>query len=105
MKFSIRDVLWLTVVVALVVCWGIDRVRIRESELRARMLAERTLKEAEQAIAAARSEVNFAKMSEQWAHQRADAAQAAQKRAESALAEAAATAERATDLTSHVSPK
>jgi hypothetical protein len=26
MKFSIRDVLWLTVVVALAVCWGLDRV-------------------------------------------------------------------------------
>jgi hypothetical protein len=27
MRFSIRDVLWLTVVVALVVGWGVDRMR------------------------------------------------------------------------------
>lgn len=35
-KFSIRDVLWLTVVVALAAAWGIDRsrqsARIRELE-------------------------------------------------------------------------
>jgi hypothetical protein len=36
MKFSIRDVLWLTVVVALAVGWGLDRVRIRRAELQAR---------------------------------------------------------------------
>ena len=36
MKFSIRDVLWLTVVVALAVGWGLDRVRIRRAEIQAR---------------------------------------------------------------------
>jgi hypothetical protein len=43
MKFSIRDVLWLTVVVALAVCWTLDRVSLRRSELRARQEAERAL--------------------------------------------------------------
>jgi len=50
MKFSIRDVLWLTVVVALVVGWGLDRVQLRQAEVKARraelsarMAAEQTL--------------------------------------------------------------
>ena len=50
MKFSIRDVLWLTVVVALAVGWGIDRVQFRReqanarrAELRARMASEQAL--------------------------------------------------------------
>jgi hypothetical protein len=28
LRFTIRDVLWLTVVVALAVGWGVDRVRL-----------------------------------------------------------------------------
>jgi hypothetical protein len=36
MKFSIRDVLWLTVVVALAVGWGLDRMRFRRAEIQAR---------------------------------------------------------------------
>ena len=54
MKFSIRDVLWLTVVAALAVCWGIDRVQFRRelvnarrAELRARMESERAMAESE----------------------------------------------------------
>ena len=54
MKFSIRDVLWLTVVVALAVCWGLDRIRLqreqvnaRRAELRARMEAQVALENAE----------------------------------------------------------
>ena len=50
MKFSIRDVLWLTVVVALAMGWGIDRVQFlreqanaRREELSARMAAEQAL--------------------------------------------------------------
>jgi hypothetical protein len=43
MKFSIRDVLWLTVVVALAVCWGLDRVSLVRAEQRTRMEAERAI--------------------------------------------------------------
>jgi hypothetical protein len=43
MKFSIRDVLWLTVVVALAVGWGIDRLSLHRTELRARHEADRAL--------------------------------------------------------------
>ena len=39
-RFTIRDVLWLTVVVALVVGWGLDRVQLRRAETRARRDAE-----------------------------------------------------------------
>jgi hypothetical protein len=49
MKFSIRDVLWLTVVVALAVCWGIDRAALRKAESQARLEAERALAEARRA--------------------------------------------------------
>jgi cell division protein FtsB len=41
MKFSIRDVLWLTVVVALAVCWGLDRAQLRQAEMSARLEAEK----------------------------------------------------------------
>jgi hypothetical protein len=51
MRFSIRDVLWLTVVVALAVCWGIDRMALRRAELRARLEVERALLNAELARA------------------------------------------------------
>jgi hypothetical protein len=53
MKFSIRDVLWLTVVVALAVCWALDRAALRRAELRARQEAERALYHAELARAQA----------------------------------------------------
>ncbi len=53
-RFTIRDVLWLTVVVALAVCWGLDRVQFRReqvnarrAELRARMEAQRAMENAE----------------------------------------------------------
>jgi hypothetical protein len=32
LRFSIRDVLWLTVVVALGVGWGLERVRLRQQQ-------------------------------------------------------------------------
>jgi hypothetical protein len=38
MKFSIRDVLWLTVVAALAVGWSLDRMALRRAE-RARIAA------------------------------------------------------------------
>jgi hypothetical protein len=53
MKFSIRDVLWLTVVVALAVCWALDRAALHRAELRARMEAERAMVHAELARAQA----------------------------------------------------
>lgn len=40
MKFSIRDVLWLTVVVALGVCWALDRVTLMRAVQQAKV-AER----------------------------------------------------------------
>lgn len=56
MKFSIRDVLWLTVVVALAVCWGLDRLQLwraevnaRRAELTARQAAEQATVEAQRA--------------------------------------------------------
>ncbi len=54
MKFSIRDVLWLTVVVALAVGWGIDRVQFRREQLNARQAEQRARMEAEQALYASR---------------------------------------------------
>ena len=54
MKFSIRDVLWLTVVVALAVCWGIDRVQNHREQLNARQAEQRARMEAEQALYSAR---------------------------------------------------
>jgi len=42
-RFTIRDVLWLTVVVALAVCWGLDRVSLVRAEQRARMEAQRAI--------------------------------------------------------------
>jgi hypothetical protein len=51
MKFSIRDVLWLTVVVALAVGWGLDRLSLRRGELRARQEADRARYHAEMARA------------------------------------------------------
>ena len=50
MKFSIRDVLWFTVVVALAVGWGIDRVQFRREQLNARQAVQRARMEAEQAL-------------------------------------------------------
>jgi hypothetical protein len=51
MKFSIRDVLWLTVVVALAVGWSLDRVALRRAEQRARQEAKREMINAELARA------------------------------------------------------
>jgi len=39
MKFSIRDVLWLTVVVAMGVCWWLDHKALRQAELTAQLNA------------------------------------------------------------------
>jgi len=49
MKFSIRDVLWLTVVVALAVCWALDRVTLMRAEQRARIEAQRAIVAEQQA--------------------------------------------------------
>lgn len=54
MKFSIRDVLWLTVVVALAVCWALDRVTLMRAEQQAGLAAERARLEAVQALYATR---------------------------------------------------
>ena len=61
-RFTIRDVLWLTVVVALAVGWGLDRVQFRReqlnarrAELRARVEAERARENAELARAMERA--------------------------------------------------
>ena len=54
MKFSIRDVLWLTVLAALAVCWGIDRVQLRRDQLNARQAEQRARMEAEQALYASK---------------------------------------------------
>jgi hypothetical protein len=61
-RFTIRDVLWLTVVVALAVGWGLDRVHLRReqvnarrAELRARMEAQRAQESAEFARAMERA--------------------------------------------------
>ena len=62
MRFTIRDVLWLTVVVALAVGWGLDRVQFRReqvnarrAELSARMEAQRAQENAELARAMERA--------------------------------------------------
>ena len=47
MKFSIRDVLWLTVVVALAVGWTIDRVKLRRAASDALRTASQTQAQAE----------------------------------------------------------
>ena len=54
MKFSIRDVLWLTVVVALAVGWGIDRAQFRREQVNARRAELRARQAAEQAMYAAK---------------------------------------------------
>jgi len=61
-RFTIRDVLWLTVVVALAVGWGLDRAQFRReqlnarrAELSARMEAERAMANAEHARAMERA--------------------------------------------------
>ena len=61
-RFTIRDVLWLTVIVALAVGWGLDRVQFRReqlnarrAELRARVEAERAMENAELARAMERA--------------------------------------------------
>ena len=81
MKFSIRDVLWLTVVVALAVCWALDRVALRRAEGRARIEAERALYMAE--LAQAQAEV---------------------AQANALAVEAAANAAREAEITSDASP-
>ena len=45
-RFTIRDVLWLTVIVALAVCWGLDRAQLRREKV-ARKEAEVALANAE----------------------------------------------------------
>ena len=55
LKFSIRDLLWLTVVVALAVAWSLDRSRLRD-EARA-VEAERGL--LEETVAAAKARAKF----------------------------------------------
>jgi len=77
MKFSIRDLLWLTVVVALAVCWGIDRARTRESELRVRISAERALPEATRARALEEREAALVQVLKQDAANAARVAEAA----------------------------
>jgi hypothetical protein len=54
MKFSIRDMLWLTVLVALAVCWGLDRVHLRQAEANARREELSARMAAEQALYASR---------------------------------------------------
>ena len=61
-RFTIRDVLWLTVVVAISLCWGLDRVQFRReqvnarrAELRARVEAQRAQENAELARALERA--------------------------------------------------
>jgi hypothetical protein len=61
-RFTSRDVLWLTVVVALAVGWGVDRVQFcreqvnaRRAELSARMEAQRAQENAELARAMERA--------------------------------------------------
>ena len=49
-RFTIRDVLWLTVVVALVVGWGLDRVQFRREQLNARRAESRARVEADRAM-------------------------------------------------------
>jgi uncharacterized protein HemX len=51
MKFSIRDVLWLTVAVALAVGWGLDRVQFRREQVNARRAELRAKLEVERALA------------------------------------------------------
>ena len=50
-RFAIRDVLWLTVVAALGVGWGLDRVQFRQEQLNARRAELRARVEAERAMA------------------------------------------------------
>jgi len=49
MKFSIRDVLWLTVVAALAVGWTIDRVKLRRESSDALLKAAKQAAQAEEA--------------------------------------------------------
>jgi hypothetical protein len=57
LKFSIRDLLWLTVVVALAVAWSLDRSRLLEkaSALDARNKFEKSLADTEVALANAQA--------------------------------------------------
>ena len=60
MKFSIRDVLWLTVVVALAVGWGLDRAQLnlaRESATLAELRAQAELAMARNDMIRARAQV------------------------------------------------
>jgi hypothetical protein len=62
LRFTIRDVLWLTVVVALAVGWGLDRVQLQRAEKRARMEAEHAryvaeIARASEALAAAAAQM------------------------------------------------
>jgi len=61
MKFSIRDVLWLTALVALAVCWGIDRVRIQRDATRNEMRAVEEAEAARKAEALARYAAELAR--------------------------------------------
>jgi hypothetical protein len=54
MRFSIRDVLWLTVVVALAVGWSLDGVQFRREQANARRAELRVRQAAEQALYAAK---------------------------------------------------
>jgi hypothetical protein len=60
MRFSIRDVLWLTVVVALAVCWSLDRMQLRQAEVKARRAELSARLQTEIAIAESRRAQNMA---------------------------------------------
>lgn len=74
MKFSIRDVLWLTVVVALAVGWGLDRVALHRAELRARQEAERARAHAELALERALYSAELARAHAELARAKAEVA-------------------------------
>jgi len=93
MKFTIRDMLWLTVVVALAVCWGLDRTQLLESEVKARRAELTARLAAEIAIAESRRAQNMAER----AKALAEVAQASALALETAAADAASVAEAASD--------
>jgi hypothetical protein len=79
MKFSIRDVLWLTVVVALAVCWGIDRVRLQREASRALMLATHSRDAAVAAERDARMAAELARAQAEMVRAQAELARAAEQ--------------------------